>query len=156
MGKWSMVKAGFWLGIGFIIPQLVTTASETALTFVAMPVLMQSAMDTEEGRFVPDFSDEMDRTAMLSVSDVREVRNGEQLLILGMVENTGEKKASSIQLEAELLDEEGVFVYECSRYISKTLMPGDSENFQIKCGCDKEPVPEYASAEVRVVSATGF
>lgn len=62
----------------------------------------------------------------------------------------------SIEIEAELLDGDGKFVYECSEYISRKISQGESENFLIKCGCSRETVPEYATISLRVVEASAF
>jgi hypothetical protein len=79
-----------------------------------------------------------------------------QLLVLGSLTNNGSKPASSIQLEAELFDDNGKFVYECNKYISNRVMPGESENFQIKCGCRDSMLPKYRSMNIRIVSVHNF
>ncbi len=150
-GIWKLIKVGFWLGIGFILPQLVVMYSGTVISVLAMPSIMGSS-----DNYMSDISSRLNRTSQIEILEQREQNNGEQLLILGKIKNTGNKIASSIQLEAELLDSEGVFVYECSEYISKKLKPGDIENYQIKCGCGDSPLPAYKSITVRVVSASGF
>jgi hypothetical protein len=81
---------------------------------------------------------------------------GGQLLILGSIRNNGSKPASSIQLEAELFDVNDKFVYECTEYISNEVMSGESENFQIKCGCRDSQLPEYSSINIRVIGAHSF
>ncbi|MCP4492640.1 MAG: hypothetical protein GY820_35830 [Gammaproteobacteria bacterium] len=156
LGKWKLVKVGFWLGIGFIIPQLVVLYSGTALTMLAMPSMMEASFESEDGSVMSSLTSNFDRAEQIKINNYREQKNGNQLLILGSIVNKGDKKASSIQLEAELTDEGGNFVYECSEYISNDLKPGDIENFQIKCGCGKNPVPEYANVNVRVISARGY
>jgi len=156
LGTWKLIKIGFWLGIGFIIPQLVVLYSGTALTMLAMPSMVDAAFNSGDEDVMSSFTSNYDRVDQIEISSYREQKNGTQLLILGSVKNIGDTKASSIQLEAELMDESGNFVYECSEYISNDLKPGDVENFQIKCGCGKNPVPKYAKLNVRVVSASGY
>jgi len=155
-GKWKIIKTGFWLGIGFIIPQLIVMYSGTAITMLAMPSIMEASFNAEDGDALSSFTSNYDRTDQVKLIDFREQKNNNQLLILGSIENIGTKKAGSIQIEAELLDENGAFIYECSEYINKDLMPGDIENYQISCGCGKNPVPDYATVNVRVVSASGY
>lgn len=46
-----------------------------------------------------------------------------------------------IQLETELCEGGGGFIYESSENISKKLPADDIENFQIKCGCNANPAP---------------
>ncbi len=155
-GKWKLIKIGFFLGIGFIIPELFVMASSTAISIFAMPSMMEASMDFDDENFTSNFGADFDRADQIEIRDQREQASGDQLLILGSIQNTGDKKASSIQLEAELMDKDGTFVYECSEYIDRDLMPGDIENYQIKCGCGDNSVPEYAEVSVRVVSASGY
>jgi len=112
--------------------------------------------DQVDGELISSITSELNPTDQLVLQDFLEQKHGNQLLILGIISNTGTKKASSIQLEAELLDKDGKFVYECSEYISKDLLPGDVENYQIKCGCGKHPIPEYKNITVRVVNASSY
>ena len=151
-GIWKYIKVGFWLGVGFIIPQLFVLYSGTYLTMLAAP----SFMGAIEDEYTSSFSDSFDVTENVKINDHEEKVNGNQLLIIGSISNIGDSKVSSIQLEAELLDDNGKFVYECSEYIRRDLKPGDTENYQINCGCGKNPLPEYASVTVRVVSASKY
>ena len=58
------------------------------------------------------------------------------------------------QIEAELFDANGVFVYECSDYINVKLAAGQTENYQVKCGCNKNGLPEYDSIKLRITRAS--
>lgn len=163
IGVWKTVKIGFWLGVGFIIPQLIVMSSGTLLTVMAIPSMMASSFDEglgaeniDESFDMSGFTNNLDVTSNISIEKYNENKHGEQLFILGSIVNNGKKQASSIQLEAELKDSKGQFVYECSEYINRKLKPGESENFQIKCGCGKTPLPEYASISVRVVGASSY
>ena len=160
---WKYIKVGFWLGIGFSIPQFIVFHSGTAITLLAMPLLMEKSFeqmageDDSNGNFsISALTSKFDITSEIKIEEFREARHGDQLLILGIVTNNGKKAASSIQLEAELKDENGKFVYECTKYINKRLKPGEKENFQIKCGCGSTPLPKYVTIDVRVVSASRF
>lgn len=155
-GKWKLITVGFWLGIGFIIPQLLVMYSGTALTMLAMPSIMEASFESSDGDILSSLTSNYDKAGQIEIRNQREQRNGDQLLILGSVINNGDTSTRSIQLEAELIDKDGNFVYECSEYISKTLKSGELENFQIRCGCGNNPVPEYAEARVRVVSASAY
>ena len=155
-GKWKFIKAGFWLGIGFIIPQLIALYSGTALSMLAMPFMIEASYESDYGGAISNLTSNFDMADQIKIQEFREQKNGNQLLILGSIVNSGDKKASSIQIEAELTDKGGKFVYQCSEYINKDLKPGDIENFQIKCRCGENPVPEYAEVNVRVVSASSY
>ncbi len=156
---WKTIKIGFLLGIGFIIPQLLVLYTGTVLTILAIPSMLDAQFDELDEFTDSGFAEaalDYDRTDHIEVTQFREQKNGEQLLVLGTIQNTGDKSTNSITLEAELSDKAGEFVYECTEYISKNLEPGESENFQIKCGCGQNPMPEYATMNVRVVSASSF
>jgi hypothetical protein len=159
-GIWKTIKVGFWLGIGFIIPQMIVMYGGTIMTFIAMPSMMQGVMEDgmEENisENMEDFTSELNRTAQVELLAHEDRSRDGQLLILGSLKNGGEKPVSSIQLEAELFDENNKFVYECTEYISRRLMSGDVENYQIKCGCKGGELPQYSTFTVRVVGAQGF
>ena len=148
----KMIFAGFWLGIGLVIPMLVVYMATTWATF-SIPFM---GMDEMTEDFTEDMMSEFDVTSQIAVVDYREVQNGSQLLIMGSIENKGPESAGSVQLEAELFDEAGVMVYECSEHVGSKLESGVKENFQIKCGCGDNPVPEHKTVTVRVVSASNF
>ncbi len=155
-GKWKLVQAGFWLGIGFIVPELLVYFGGTALTIHSMSSIAETTMADEMSEVMPDIASEFDRSSQIKILNYHDKRNDGRVFILGSVKNEDEKSVSSVQLEAELMDAKGEFVYECSTYISRTLKPGDTENFQIKCGCINEAIPAYENITVRVVSAHSF
>lgn len=159
-GIWKTIKTGFWLGVGFIIPLMIVMYGDTLLTFLAMPSMieMSSSSDGESsGIFdASGIESTLDRGKQIEIGDYEDKSKDGQLLILGVVTNKGDSSASSIQLEAELFDANEKFVYECSEYINNKVMPGETENFQIKCGCKDSQIPEYSSINIRVVSAHGF
>jgi hypothetical protein len=74
--------------------------------------------------------------------------------VVGVVANTGSDAWSSINIEVELFDKEGKFVYECSEYIMGILYPGGEENFVVDCsGCEKAPIPEFDNYKIKVTNA---
>ncbi len=146
-----LIKSGFWTGIGFVIPLIGTYILGTYLIY-AMPFLWNTA-DLGE---VENFLDESDRTDQIRIINFRESKNGDQLLILGVIENTGDTPLGSIRLEAELLNDKQQLVYECSEYISQKLKPHEQENFQVRCGCGSQITPPYDSLTLRVVSASTY
>lgn len=147
--SWKMIKTGFWLGIGLIIP-LIGVYILGTISLVSMSSLWSSKKTIER------FASENDKKDQVKINQFREVKNGKQLLILGTVENTGETSVGSIQIEAELLDGNNQMVFECSEYISKKLKKGEKENFQVKCGCGDQPLPKHKTANVRVVQASNY
>jgi hypothetical protein len=155
-GKWKLVKIGFLLGIGFIIPQMIALYSGTLVAMFVLPKVMEASFDESGAEAIESYMSSYDKTSQIRIDEYRETINGNQLLILGSISNTGKARVSSVELEAELKDAEGKMVYECSEYITRDLKEGDTENFQIKCGCGKTPVPEYRTIDVRVVRASTY
>ncbi|MCG8428726.1 MAG: FxLYD domain-containing protein [Chromatiales bacterium] len=158
-GVWRTIKIGFWLGVGFIVPQLVTMYAGTFMTMLGMPSMMDYSFSVDAG------SDELDMSSFVAGRDLSsniEIKNykdtgGEgQLLVVGQIVNEGDRTANTIVLEAELFDANGTFVYECSEYINTPLKPESGENFQIKCGCGSSPIPDYKTLKVRVASASSY
>jgi hypothetical protein len=152
-GNWKLIKTGFWFGVGFIAPLLIALHISNIVAMMAMPLMIESPFEPDEMSAI-DMISGMNRTDYITINEYKEKPIGDRLLILGVIENTGDKKVSSIQLEAELLNESGEFVYECSEYINSDLHPGDKENFQIRCGCNGQTIPEHSKVTVRVVSAS--
>jgi len=150
-GPLKLIKSGFWLGLGFIIPTVVAFLAGSALMF-AIPSFWQMQGTEMAEKMMAEF----DKTDYIRIVDFRESMNGNQVLILGTIENTGPMAIGSIQIEAELLDEKKVMVFECSEYISKKLKPTEKEAFQVKCGCGNQPVPAHTSMTVRVVKASTY
>lgn len=152
--SWKLIKAGFWVGIGFIIPTIGAYILGTYLVY-SMPSLWQPGAESSK-EAMEKMVAENDRTSQIRITSFREAKNGKQLLILGAVENTGESQVGSIRIEAELLDDNKQMVFECSEYISKKLNKGEKENFQVKCGCGDQAAPEHKSVNVRVVQASNY
>jgi hypothetical protein len=156
---WKLIKAGFWLGIGFIVPTIIVYIIGTILIDGVLTPMFYATASKDKYEQVKTFEEtvgDYDKTDQVKVLEYREAKNGDQLLILGKVENQGTTPVSSIEIEAELFDGSKKLVYECSEHISKRLNQGETENFQIKCGCGNQPVPEHESVTVRVVNASNF
>jgi len=88
--------------------------------------------------------------------DFTERYQGSQLLIAAQFTNNSDKVISNLEIEAELFDADGKFVYECSKSIYEEKAPGIAENFIIKCGCSENGVPDYQTVKLRVVKATSY
>ena len=163
---WKLIKYGFWLGVGFIIPQLFVMYAGTAATIFMMPSMLESSFDFEEESSISEMDSEdsltrfgfssYDMSDEIEIQSHRVQREVNRVLVLGSIINNAEKSASSIQIEAELMNENGEFVYECSDYISQKIRPGQAENFQINCGCGDNPMPEFSTINVRVTSASSL
>jgi hypothetical protein len=155
MGKWKIVKIGFWLGIGFSVPLLCIIFGGSIINTLLIPPIIESSYEE-------DWTDSYSANSKganpdrIKIATYKEQTYGNRLVILGVIENVSDMKASSIQLEAELINSAGEFVYECSEYISKVLQPGEKENFQINCGCGDTVIPDYNKTSLRVVSVSNY
>ena len=92
----------------------------------------------------------------IEILDYNSIMQKNQLLIRGQNKNISEKEISSIEIEAELFDEAGNFVFECTEYLSESIVTNAVENFLIKCGCSENSVPEYSKIEVSIARASAY
>ncbi|MEN8188728.1 MAG: hypothetical protein ABFS19_02690 [Thermodesulfobacteriota bacterium] len=153
------IKAGFWLGIGFMIPLTLASIVTLVISVAATPLIVKKSFEqveeVQEDNTAFDFANQ-DLKDQVEIVERRESRQGNRLLILGVVANNGPKQVGSINIQAELFDEKGEFVFECDEYISRKIKTGDKENFQIRCGCGDEKVPEYKTMNLRIISANNY
>jgi len=153
LGPWKLIKSGFWLGIGFAIPMIIVDLVSIGSIWGVGSMVWESEFD-EDGLL--DYSlDDID-TTQLTIKNQKETMNGEQLLIHGELLNDSDTTVNSVEIEAELFDAQGQFVYECSEHLSKSIASGATENIQIKCGCSKNGVPEYNSVKLQIISASSY
>lgn len=155
MSKWKIVKFGFWLGIGFSVPLLCIIFGGSVINTLLIPPIIESSYD-EDWKDPYSANSNGDNPDRIKIDTYKEQTYGNRLVILGVIENVSDMKASSIQLEAELINSNGKFVYECSEYISKVLQAGDKENFQINCGCGDAVIPDHSEISLRVVSVSNY
>jgi len=142
----ELIKSGFWFGVGLIVPLAFAMAGATYLAYTAM-----------YSTSVEDYQDTYDSyltggdVSKIVLGEYRQTVQGKQLLINGSFTNTSDSTVSSLEIEAELFNKAGDFVYECSESIYRGIDAGASENYQIKCGCSENGFPEFESIEIKVV-----
>ena len=73
----------------------------------------------------------------IEILDYNSIMQKNQLLIRGQNKNISEKEISSIEIEAELFDEAGNFVFECTEYLSESIVTNAVENFLINADAAK-------------------
>ena len=158
------IKKGFFIGIGLLMPMALLEFGAFKLSMVMMTDEMESYtekldyQEEPESDWKPGEKDIYD----FNKSYVGEVLLGEysyttqglQLLITGDITNKSSSDLSVVEVEAELFNKDGKFVYECSEYMRKQFKSGAKENYLIKCGCSKNGLPEFDKIEVRVVNAS--
>ena len=163
-GATNLIKKGFFIGIGLIIP--------LALVQYGMVQYSMVMMDREVQKIVQQYEIEEDEYDLVDESHLEEfdlsyedqveimnydyVEHEDQLLIRGQIKNNSNKELDSIDIEAELFDKDGQFVYECNTYIHSKITPTETENFMIRCRCGDDAMTQFESVKVRVVSAISY
>lgn len=145
----KLIRAGFWIGIGFLIPCVFAYIAVTGLFWWGSTSFVSNTMNEISDPFKGD-----EAVGQLKIQNYRESIVGSRYIILGSVENTGSKVVKSLSLEAELMDENGQMVYECSEHISGDLKEGEAENFQISCGCGDQQIPDHKTVNVKIADAS--
>lgn len=87
----------------------------------------------------------------LEIVSSNAINSGFSLDIVGTIKNNDKKEFRSIELEAELFDAEGNFIYECTEYLHELLPVGGSVNFKVSCNpLGKELMETYKSFQLRI------
>lgn len=144
-------QKGFILGLGMIIPLSLAFTLSTTFNYK-----LSSLFYAEDSPAYSYQSKEVDHIKSIEVQSFHDTREGNFVMVVGAIKNTGKEKVNSIKLEAEFFNEKGEFVYEETEYVSKSVAPNEVENFVIKCGCTNRTFPEYAKVTVRVVGASSY
>ncbi len=144
---------GFTLGLGLIIPIAAAVLVGEAGWHYTSKFLTAIAASEHSSEY-EDWN--KDYTKEVTIDAYHDSKLGNQVVVVGTLTNKSQKELSSIHLEAEFFDAKGTFVYKTSSYISKKLKPSQQENFQISCDCGERPFPQYATVELKVVSANMY
>ncbi|MFZ6800079.1 hypothetical protein [Undibacterium sp. Di24W] len=147
----EIFRKGFILGLGMLIPLVVVLFISNVVNYK-----ISNFFYSDEAYSNPYKSKEEDHIKSIQVQSFHDTREGDFVMVIGKIKNSGKEKVSSIKLEAEFFNEKGEFVYEESEFISKSLAPNEEENFVIKCGCTKRKFPEYSKVTVKVVGANAY
>lgn len=142
----ELIKSGFWFGFGLIVPLAIGVMAATYLAY-------QVVYHQTEELYTDTYSDYLEGgdTSKIVLGKYRQTMQGKQLLISGAFTNSNETSVSSLEIEAELFDKNGTFIYECSESIYRSIEAGAVENYQIKCGCSENGLPEFDSVKLTVV-----
>jgi hypothetical protein len=149
--KTQLVGKGFWTGIGLVVP--IGLGMLLGSYFVRYSDGFLRGADQAEAGYESLVTD---YTQFIEITGYRDLSQDGKINVLGSLVNKGSEPIGSIKVEAEFFDDKGEFVLERSEYISKKVQPGQTENFQISCGCKDQVVPAYKSITLKVVSAHNF
>ncbi|KAA3647645.1 MAG: hypothetical protein DWP95_02845 [Proteobacteria bacterium] len=148
---------GFLYGVGFMIAAGI--AAGMAYSFIESDIEMKQAqqlerMELQKQNFESMFR-EYDETAKLSVSVTKERIQPDEFVLLGVIGNNGDASWSSINLKAELFNEAGEFIDECSHFINQTSAPDSKINFKLSCGsCSKFELRDFKSYKLSIIDAS--
>lgn len=147
---------GFLYGAGFMIAAAVVGN----FTFSYMESDMEEMERKQEERNknreekMRMMSRSYDESAGLSVSIAKERIADDEFTLIGTIENNGDTKWSSVSLKAELFNEDGEFIDECTEYVNQTTIPGSKLNFKLSCGsCSKFQLRDYKSYKLAITDA---
>lgn len=149
------VAAGLATGLGFSLAVVVVIYFSTELL---VHNASEEAFEAAEENMPQTYGyKQYSKESGLLIKSHRERKGDLGTEILVEIENTGDTTWSSVRLEAELFDENDVFVDECSGYMSGKIAPGEVKNLKIKCGgCKDNPLPEYERYTLVISDASSF
>ena len=95
-----------------------------------------------------------EKEAGLTVKILSERASSEEFVLLGEVSNSGDIDWTSVNLKAELFDENETFIEECTHYINEKVSPQSKVNFKLNCSkCSKIQLENYNSYKIKIVDA---
>jgi len=93
----------------------------------------------------------------LNISVLTEKITSEEFVLLGEVSNSGDIDWTSVNLKAELFDENDVFIEECKHYINEKIPPKSKVNFKLNCSkCSDIQLENYSSYKIKVTNASTY
>ena len=93
----------------------------------------------------------------LTVKILSERASSEEFVLLGEVSNSGDIDWTSVNLKAELFDENETFIEECTHYINEKVFPQSKVNFKLNCSkCSKIQLENYSSYKISIVDASTY
>ena len=99
---------------------------------------------------------EYNETAKLSARVNTEKIGDGSFVLLGEIDNKGEDAWQMVNLQADLFNEKGQFIEQCTEYVSQIVRPGDTVNFKLACksrSCNSVDVNDFDSYKLTIVSA---
>lgn len=155
IGAGFLYGAGFFIALAlvgsFAIDHIYDSSEENIAEVKAKNLEAEKNIQEERRKLYRQF----DETALLTALVTKERIDKEEFTLLGTLENKGDAAWSSVKLKAELFNEKGEFIDECSDYVSQTINPGTKINFKLSCSsCRKINFENYHSYKLEVVNAS--
>lgn len=113
-------------------------------------------LDSEKSEYEKyEYADD-DYKSSLVIKEHKMIINNENLVeIIGSVQNNSQFEWSGVNLEIELFDEDGNFVYECNDKIAGKVAPSQSENFKVECSTCSKSIPKFSKYEIKIIESFG-
>jgi len=147
----SEIRIGFLRGIGFALSVLIIWGAVAIIFFIvqypdqAVDLINEITDYDEYVRFTSE-------TKLKAETDRYELDEN-KLVLLGRVFNETDHTWKNIKVEAELFDKDE-FVKECTQTLGGFLKPGDTEVFELSCGCCKQKsFPSFDRIDLKVTNA---
>jgi hypothetical protein len=142
-GPLARFASGFLFGLGFSVAAVGVIL---LVSFVEKHMSGQEKADRWHKRFTPD--------ARLTVESHESRATQDNVVILGMVRNSGTDSWDMVQLEVRLHESQAGVVGICRGYVNGPIRPTQLRHFVVDCrGTEREPVPEHTGYDVEVVDA---
>ena len=93
----------------------------------------------------------------LTIDVLSERVSSDEFVLLGEVSNSSDINWTSVNLKAELFDEKGSFIEECTHYINEKVSPQSKVNFKLNCSkCSNVQLDSYGSYKIKVTDANTY
>ena len=142
------VGTGFSYGIGFGIIIIAISWGSSLYFEKKADEIMSGESDGENCR---DFK-KCEESSGLEIKITKERISKTDFVLLGKVKNSGDIKWTSAKIKAELFDEEGNFIDECTESVNQKISPNTEVNFKLSCSsCSKVNLDNYKSYKAFII-----
>jgi len=149
----SKITTGFFYGLGFFIVVAVFYGG----VFFYFNEKQDEYSINETGDSDCRSFKKCEKGSGLAVKIITERVSSEQFVLLGEVSNNGDIDWTSVNLKAELFDENDNFIEMCTHYIDELVSPQSKVNFKLSCSnCSKLELANYASYKIKITNANAY
>ncbi len=162
-GMFDDIKKGFFIGLGLLIPLFLLEMLVLKVSVWEIEKFSSNSYEEAMGLSISELGDDGYESEeaksyknQISLSATSATMQGKQVLITGQYTVNSTKPIYTLELEAELFDKNGEFVYECTKSFYEQIDAGTVENYMIKCGCSENGIPNFETVKVKVSKATSY
>lgn len=117
--------------------------------FLIIPIVLLSYLPLAKMTFFKG-----DPTSDLIISDIKSITNRSNIDITGLITNAGRHEWTSVTVEVEFFDKNGIFLDEKSEYLRSSIKPDAKERFKVSIFSQDERLLEEG-VDTRVKIAGG-